>query len=287
MPIIRVFSACLLLILFTTGIPSCAKKKTDFRFNLQKGSVYEYAITMDMEQAMGEQKVNTGMNMNYNIEVTEDDGNIKTLKATYGRTVMKMTGQGTSMEIDSDKVVPAEQEGLNMVVDMMSRMFAALKGKSFIMKVNEKGEITEVQGINELADAMLNNSNIPEEQKPAMEQTFKQQFNDETMKQTFAQSFNIFPAKPVAVGDSWEKEASMNMGVAMKMKTTYTVKKIEENTVTLDAQSKISSGNMKMNQTGTMIVDKSTGLVTDATLTQKSEGEMQMETKVRIRGRKL
>jgi hypothetical protein len=224
------------------------------------------------------------MEFDYIIEVVDDSQGIKTIKSTYDRIRMNMDVPGQKMEIDTDK--PRENSGVTASdpMDMMNGMFHAIKGKSFVMKVNAEGDVTEVQGLDEMSTAMLDGMNLDADMRPRMEAAFKQQFNEESMKQSFSQAFNIFPNKAVKLGDKWDKDLALNNGM-MKMKTTYTVKDISGDKVTLDAVSQFDMMGSKGSQNGTFVVDAKTGLVTSGDYTQKFEGPMNMTSKGKITGK--
>jgi hypothetical protein len=283
------FSALASLMFLWSSCNSNGKNETAaFTFNLQKGKVYDYNMDFDMEQEMQGQKVSTKMESDYSIEVTDDDGKLKTLKATYDRIALNASLPGRTIEADSDKVDTSNKEAIEEPGYLMNAMFGALKGKSFTMKVDKEGKVMEVKGMNEIAQAMISGLNIKEELKPMAQQAFSQQFNEQNIKDMFSQSFNIFPNKPVKVGDTWEKMINGTAAMPMNMTTVYTVKSIDDNMVTLSANSKMDfTGNSQMSgsQTGTMKVDATTGLVTEGNFEQKITGQMNMTTKGKITGK--
>jgi hypothetical protein len=265
---------------------SSGKDAVLLKFNLQKGKVYTYAMEMDMENSMQGQKMNSDMNFDYDIEVLDNANGVVTLKNTYKRITMSMNMPNMNVDIDTDE--PAKDTAVDMMTNplgMMGNMFRSMKGKSFTMKVDAEGKVIEVAGIDQLADEMVKSMNLPEEAKGMMQQSFKSQFNEESIKQTFSQAFSIFPNKPVKVGDTWNKDVSMGGMTAATMKTTYKVKEIGDNDVTLDVNSTVEMGENKGTQTGSMKVDQKTGLVTDGDLEQKFTGAMASTVKVKIKGK--
>ena len=270
---------------------SCSNNKNDtadFRFNLQKGKTYEYNMDYDMEQNMQDQEINTNLKGNYTLDVTADDGNIKTLKTTYQRIAMNVAMPGRTMSIDSDKVDTASKGEINDPGQLMNAMFSALKGKSFMMKVDKEGKVLEVSGLTELAQAMVSSMNLKPEMRSMAQQAFSQQFNEQSVKDMFSQSFNIFPNKPVKAGDTWEKSFSGSATLPIQMTTNYTVKSIDGDFVILDSKSNLNFGDdnkMSGTQSGTMKVNAKTGLVEDGTFEQKVTGNMSMSTKGRITGK--
>lgn len=260
-------------------------KEVELTFNLKKGRSYAYAMDFDMERDMNGQKMKNGMNWRYSLDVIDDKGGIKTLKVTYERLAMVMDMGGQKMEFTSDKAPGDAGNPFNMV----SNMFVAMKGKSFVMKVNRLGEITAVEGFDKIGEALVKEMKVPEEVQAKALQNFKSQFNNETVKETFSSSFNIFPTRAVKLGDSWQKKTIAKMGPAKgMMTTTYTVKQINGSKVVLNAVSKIAGeAGVKGTQTSRLIVDASSGLVLQNVFEMKMEGEQKVVSKGKITGKEL
>lgn len=267
---------------------ACSSDKDSvlLKFNLQKGKAYTYSMEMDMENTAQGQKMNSDMNFEYDIEVLDNTNGVVTLKNTYKRITMSMNMPNMNIDIDTDE--PAKDTASDPManpLNMMGNMFRAMKGKSFTMKVDAEGKVLEVTGIDQLADEMVKSMNLPEEAKAMAQQSFKAQFNEESIKQTFSQAFNIFPNKPIKAGDTWQKDVNMGGMMAAKMNTTYKVREIGGEDVTLDVNSTLDMGENKGTQAGSMRVDQKTGLVTDGDLEQRFTGAMASIVKIKIKGK--
>lgn len=253
------------------------------KFNLPEGKTYAYRMNFDLLRSKGEQKMSNNMKWNVNMQVLDNRDGVKKIQATYKRIDMTMSMGEMKMEFSSEKDVDP-----NNFMEMPSRMFKAIRGKSFTMQVNEKGEIVSVSGFDKIGEAMLNEMNLPENSRAMMKKNFQEQFNGDAVKQMFGQFFDVFPAKVVKPGDSWEKKSSMD-AAKIEITTKYTVKNIKNNTVFLSSVSTIRStdpaGSGSGTQTGSLIIDAKTGLVLDASFTQKMPGGA--TSKGRITGREL
>jgi hypothetical protein len=245
------------------------------KFNLPKGKTYDFNMVFDAKQEVNGQEMNNHMRFNYDMQVVNETNKVKTIKTTYKRIDMTMAVGTNKMEFSSEKGATAAFDPLQIV----SKMFSVIKGKSFTMNVNENGEITEVKGFEEIGEAMVKEMNVPEASKAQMLDQFKSQFNDETVKETFGQAFNIYPDKPVKVGDTWQKTVTSKSG---PVTTTYTVQEIKDGKVKLFARSK-SPIDIKT----TMHVNAKTGLVMDANINQKRGGERKMTGTGRITSKEL
>ena len=270
---------------FDSVVTKQEAKAVLLKFNFQKGKKYDYVLNFDVNVEREGKKRNNTMKWNYNMEVVDEKNKVKTIKTTYKRIDMAMDllGTGQKTEFSSDK----EVDPMNFM-EFPSKMFAALKGKSFLMQVNEKGEILSVSGLDKIGEAMVNAVNLPDEMKQKMLQGFKGQFSEDAVKQMFSQSFNIFPNKLVSIGDSWRKTTTASAPVNLEGTTTYTVKNIKNNLVYLTSNSKLKGDNDATGtETGKLIVDSKTGLVTEASFEQKLNGKVQINSKSTIRGKEF
>ena len=253
------------------------------KFNFQKGKVYNYAMIFDITQNKGDQSSGSTMKWNYNMKAVDLKKNLTTLETTYGRIDMEVNmGNGMKMEFSSEKEVDTTD-----FMQMPSRMFHTIKGKSFMMQVNEKGEVKSVSGFDKIGEAVIAETKLPEGMKPMLRQNFQRQFNDDAVKQMFSQSFNIFPNKYVKAGDSWTTNTTL-AALKQDITTVYTVKSIKGNRVLLTGVSKLKSidGKASGTQTSKLIIDAKTGLMIDGVFDQKSN-DGGVSTKSRITGREI
>jgi hypothetical protein len=234
-----------------------------------------------VKQKKGDQSRGTNMKWNYDMQVVDENNDLKTIRTTYKRIDMTVDmGNDQKMEFSSEKEVDAAD-----FMQLPSKMFSIIKGKSFTMQVNEKGEIISVTGFDKIGEAVVSEMNLPEEMKPMMRQNFQKQFNDDAVKQMFSQSFEVFPNKYVKVGDSWKKNSNL-AALKQDIATIYTVKNIKGNRVFLNGESKHKSSDGKNSgtQTSKLIIDAKTGLMIDGVFDQKSS-DGQMNSKSRITGK--
>ncbi|RYY99893.1 MAG: hypothetical protein EOO11_03510 [Chitinophagaceae bacterium] len=260
----------------------------NFSFNLPKGKSFVYSMDYDIDQEVQGQKIESNIQGAYTMEVTDETDSVKTLRMTYDRIAMNLVTPEQTINVDSDKgdTATGTDEAANMQ-GIMNKMFRSMKGKAFTMKVNREGQVVSIEGLQQMAESVINSMGLPEEARAGAMQGFTQQFNDETLKETFSQSFNIFPNRPVKVGDSWTRTFSGQRS-PMNTKTTYTVKAIEGDNVVLDAKSDVTlTGQQEMKgiQTGTMRVDGKTGLVLNGEVNLALNGAMKMTTKGTFTGK--
>lgn len=252
----------------------------ELKFNLPEGSKYLYSTDIKQQTSTMGQSMTNNMLMEFTYDVKAAENNNKQLAVTYTRMKMDMNGMGQTMSYDSNDSAKANpnMKALNNMI-----------GKSFTTTVAPNGSIVKVEGIEGLAPAGT----------PGMDA--------EAMKQMMQTSFNIFPDKPVKVGESWTKTSDMNMQMMkMKMDTKYTLKKVDGDKATIEMDGKISTGagtevqGMKLDlngtQTGTMEVEIATGQAVSGDIKQIIKGKMQaggqeipmdVTSEIKITGKKM
>ncbi len=79
-------------------------------------------------------------------------------------------------------------------------------GKSVTMKLNNKNEIVEIAGIEDLMWSDTTDM--------ATREQMKKMFSKDQMNSLFGMMFRMYPDKPVRVGDTWESESeSISQGL--------------------------------------------------------------------------
>jgi hypothetical protein len=170
---------------------------------------------------------------------------------------------------------------------VMNRLFYAMKGKSFFMKVNNEGEVTAVEGLDAIGRTLLEGTDLDSQSRQKALQAFSSQFNKEAVREMFSNSFYLFPDKPIKVGDSWDKTSYMGP-LKVGITTTYTVKDIEGHVVTLDAKSKTSLKGNEGEQTSTLVVDARTGLMINGNFHHALKGNaFNISVSGTVRGKEL
>jgi hypothetical protein len=276
----------------------------DLKFNLPKGSKYEYATTMDMnmnQAIMGQQmQMKNKMGVTYLFEVLNDSSNWKTMKATINRISMDVNAMGQSMSFDTDK--PSTDTAGEMAA--VSKMFGAMKGGQFTFTMNDKGEVGSVTGMEEMVRKMAATMPNAEQAMAGMGNTF----NNENFKQNIEQSFSVYPGKPIKVGETWKKTTTMkNQGMTIKSDNTYTLESVKGNDAVVKVVSKLSSDSSAAVQPGmTMTIDGTsngnmhfdvpTGIATDGKMNMKmnmkmnAQGQeipMNMDMTISVKGKKV
>ena len=273
--------AIILILIVASGVQSCknadASAGSVLKFNLEKDKQYDYEIIWDMDQKVMDKDSKINLLAGYSFEVTDEKDRIKTLRGVYKNFKLYMKIMDMEIDIDTDKPVSNMSEDDQM--GLMKKIFTGIKGKAFTMMVDEEGNVLSVSGFDEIIKSMIDSSGVNEDMKLQMKVSLRDQFNEQELKNQFAQVFMIFPNKSVKVGDSWQKDYRMGGKMPANFSTTYTVKKMEADQVTLDAKTIIApaGGEMEVTgkQAGTLLVDSRNGLVINAEFSQNMETKTQ------------
>ncbi len=301
----KITALLLIIVSITTvvAIQSCKSAQTAtaakmLKFNFEKGKGYDYEMIMNMNQDIMGKSMEMDMSSYYSMDVTEDDGNTKTITNKIDRFKMKMNVAGMNIEVDTDNPLPesgAASDEKNPF-KIVNRLFGAIKGQRFSMKVDAEGKVLNVEGFENMAKSVVDSLGLGEEEKQEMMKQFEGQFNAKTTKEQFERFLYIFPNKEVKVGDTWQKSTETSGQMAAKYNSTYKVTDIEGDMVTLEETTKVESTNEKMkmkgNVKGTLVVDSKVGLVVTADqemeMTTEAEGmkfDMKMKSKVKGKAR--
>jgi hypothetical protein len=292
------------IMMITAGIislSSCQSSKTAasgkmLKFNLEKGKGYDYEMVVDMDMKMEGQTSKVTVDGDYSMKIVDENAGVKTVATTYNSVKMSMNVMGMNIEMDSNKPVEGDVDMKKNPMGAMNKIMAGLINKPFMVKVNEEGDVLEVTGFDKIVSDMIDSLGLEEQQKEMAKASMKDQFNDQSMKDNFAQMFTIFPNKEVKVGDSWKKTHSTVGKMGAVYNTTYTVKDIDGDHVTLRTDTKINSdkegAEIDGTQTGNIIVDSKTGLMINSEFDQNFKMKtdkmtMDIVGKGRIKGKAL
>ena len=300
----KIAAIILILISFITilSVESCQTTKSVsgtkmLKFNFEKGKGYDYEMIINMDQEIMGQKMQMDMSNYYSMDVTEDDGKIKTINSKFDRFKMKMNGGGMNLEVDTDNPLPESgemSEGKKDPFKMINKMFGAIKGQQFTMKVDQEGKILSVDGFENIGKLLADSLDLNEKDRDEMMKQFNEQFNPKSTKSQFERFFYIFPNKEVKVGDSWQKNSEISGPAGGKYASTYKVTEIEGDMVTLEETTKMESvdekNNLKGDIKGTLVVDSKSGLVVSADQDMKMASDVggmkfEINGKTKIKGK--
>ncbi len=274
----------------------------ELKFNLEKGQNYYYTFTTSQkinQEMMGQKlEMDQEMLMGYSFNVIDDKEGIKTIKTTYDR--IKMINKNGFMDLSYDSE-DATTDSSNILRDVMGSMV----NQSFVIDVDGEGNVVDVDGIEELLEAMMENVGAGGEM---VAQNMKGQFSEEAIAKTMENGFKVFPKEPVKVGDTWEVQMDIEAPIHMVIKNDYKLKSVVGNIAKLEVNSTIEAGEkenmvlpgaeieMSGTQSGTIEVDIPSGLTIKSKIHQnldqlvKAQGmeiPMSITSDIVVEGKKL
>jgi len=264
-----------------------ARGETLLRWKFEPGQKLQYVVQVKMTQKMNAGGTPTTMTTSQIMDTSREvksvdaDGTAVVLQ-TIDRMRMKMESpQGISVDYDS-----ASEEEPQGISKMMAPMFEAMVGKPISVKMNARGEVSDVK----LPQGMLDQM----KKVPGMEKVGGM-FSEENMKQMMGNM--VLPEEPVAKGDKWSTEASMQIPMLGKGQVKVEYEYGGSETRNGKKVEKILTA-MEMNITGTegqvfpikLEGQKTTGAIYfDAAAGRFTESEMNttMKMKVEVGERKM
>ena len=276
-----------LIALLALAAPGFAQQ-VDLVLKLEPGKVYKNTMTMEQQitQSAGgiEQKMDQTMAMGMSQKVLKkhDNGNYD-LATTYDWVTLRQP----MMNIDYDSRKAPQGGQAHPLVGA----FAGMVGKGFEMTMTPRGKVTELRGIEQMLNEMVEGfPEAPGFDKAMIKDMMKQQFGEEAIKSAVENS-TALPDKAVNVGDTWQKSSPMP-GVASTMTTNYKLASVEggaarveaRSTITPDPQAKpieVPGGStmkqdLRGTQSGFLLFHTATGWLKRSEMTQEMSGETTM-----------
>ncbi|WBU89576.1 DUF6263 family protein [Cellulophaga omnivescoria] len=250
--------------------------QTKLEYKLSVGDIFivqqnaKQVITQEM-QGMSHELTNdiTG---EYKMKVIEKKDGAYSIEMSFTDLNMKMTSnlQGVLMDIKAKEV----KEG-----DMQSKMFNSILNIPVKITLAANGNITNVDGGENLINKMMDASGITDETTLATIKTsLAKEYGTEGLANSFKQMTYIYPnvANKVAVGDTWENEYTGKLNT----KNKWTLEAQDANTTTLsctaDVVMTVKDANANMDLTGTQttkaVANTKTGFITSMEVTGSSTG---------------
>lgn len=254
-------------------VAAAQEQKLDLRLRLKKGETYrlDVAIEQRIDQTVGaaQQVTEQTLAFTYSLAVEEVDaaGNM-TVATKYESIRFRQKGPAGQVEYDSANA-PKQ-------VPPAARAFAALAGLGFKMTLSPAAQVTAVQGLDAMLAEMVRKLDLPDPATRAtVQKVLVEQFGEEKLKQDVQTMFAPYPERPVAVGDSWERDVTVTKGFPATIRGTYTLKGRNGGVAEIALAASVATGgenagavelgtgkmtyDLKGEQSGTIKVDEATG----------------------------
>lgn len=269
----RIFSFFAMLTLLA-GFTACnsggsgSGEAYTIKMRLNKGDQFNNNIKMNTEMTAAVMTMKMNMAFDTKFEVLESTDTGKVLQLTY-------TKADAHMDMGSLGSIG------NAADSILQNTYKKMVGKSIRMTLTPDYKISSVSGfdslvVSDMADEMSR-------------QTVEKMFSKDQLNNTFGMYFNLYPSKPVKVGDTWESETSMSLAdINMKVKIKYKLASVKNGVADIDVDGVIDgsgtmnkgSNSMNMNmsgtQKGTMSVNLSDGYLINGGYKMDVKADMEM-----------
>ncbi|MCY6370164.1 DUF6263 family protein [Clostridium ganghwense] len=270
-------------ILLLTG---CMEEKVKFSLKLKKGDSYRIETGIDqkvVQEINGKTiELNSKYNISYSCLVSDVDNNKNaTVQVTFDTINMKnVVNNGQTLEYNSGDPTA------NM--DNLNRVYSALLGKKFTVKISEDGKIKEITGIDEVIKSIITELDIEnQKQRDEIQKVVMEQFGKDALGKKVQNITGAYPDEPVKVGDSWEKKIEISEEYPIEAESKYTLKERKDEISEVTVASKLKTkedakplilANIKINyefegtQDGVITVDEETGITKYVEMNSKYSG---------------
>jgi FKBP-type peptidyl-prolyl cis-trans isomerase len=213
--------------------------KVEFRLRLKQGQSYGLRMLSEQKivQTINGRQINItqviGFDMRYDVLKVDEAGNL-TVKFSYTGATFMMNGPMGNLEYDSS--VPGDK-----IADPVKGI-AAMVGQSLQLTMSPAGRVLAIQGIDAMMDKMIKAVDTPDaNMRELIQGQMKAQFNTESIKKMTESSAAVYPDKPVAIGESWNRNAAFAaMGSpSLAMQSTYTLKDRRDGIAIIDSEAKM------------------------------------------------
>jgi hypothetical protein len=291
----RTISVVICAVILTAVVCPAAQDKVDLKLRLKAGESHEMKMTQiqDIVQTVNgqEMKMKQTQEMVMGMDCLSVDANgVMDVRMTYKSMKMAMDGPMGHMEFDSANPKPTDPNKPQEKI--LTAMVSAMAGCKFQMKIKPTGETSDIRGIKEML-AKVKGEMTTSPESAGMDKFFDKMFDEKEIKELTGNMMEMFPAGPVAVGDTWYDTKSMNFIMPIDIDTTYMLKSRKDGIAYIDAVSKLDMGDtskpleidpnnkMAMQISGTVNaaneVDEKTGLTRKGNITINLSGIIRME----------
>lgn len=179
-----------LLVAAALAAPAPAQDPVALKWSLKEGDLFYTNNRTDMDMSM----TVLGQDVNIKMKMTAVQ-RYKILSAKPGATKVELTMLAMKMEAEG---LPPGAGGLGDVGDRV-------KGATVTATLNDELEVTKVDGYEKFLDKLAGDNAAERAQ-------MKAQFSETAVGQMVSQVFSFAPAKPVKVGDTWNRTDKIPTG---------------------------------------------------------------------------
>ncbi|MCY6484855.1 DUF6263 family protein [Clostridium aestuarii] len=283
----------LILIVVIFMFTGCIEEKVQFSLKLKKGDMYKIEMNTDekITQTIKGQKteVNSKMKSVYSCYVMNVDENKNSeIRMTLDMINLKnMSNNGKTIEYNSETQIINNEN-----MDKVSKIYAAIIGESFTMKIGEDGKVKEIMDIDNIIGNVFKQLNIKDsKEKDEIQAIILEQFSEDAITKKTEDITSVYPEEPVKVGEEWVQKDEIKGEFALESENKYTLKERKDKTAEVNVDAKVKTkkhaepmivGNIKINydltghKKGVINIDEETGIPKHIEMEHKYGGEMKL-----------
>ncbi len=204
----------------------------NFKYKLTKGKTYPMNLTVITTRNVsdGNQSMKLSNESKKKIDYTVQDfkDGVYTLKVTFKQYSEKLTDPSNKVfSFNTDAAKPKDQ-----MTAMSWQVYKSIIGKSYTLKMNEKGKVISVEGLTTIRTGIENSlkSTLSADDQKGLSEMLKMSLSEDAIKSQFEETMNIYPEKNLKVKESWSDENSVNEGpLKGSSKVTRTLESVDDN----------------------------------------------------------
>ena len=237
-----------------------ATEKVQYALRFVKGQSYDIRIVSDSDTSRDQQEDDReyfsqryiGLGYRFDVNSVDDQGNaLVDCTVSWVKYRQKVRGgipENQDVDYDSsdkNKQTIQEGEGYGEFAFVEAKMFRALLGEKFAVKMTPRGQVQEISGLDTLRKNMAKKAakrsaageaNMAEESMHDMNDVQSMQF----FKSYFFLPLAIYPDRPVSIGDSWTRNEEIRPGLEQETVCILKSRKSGVATIEIDRASKFT-----------------------------------------------
>lgn len=200
------------------------------RYKFKKGDKLKYSITTFSENSQQIEadttiSTNTEQEINYDVllivKEIDDDHNI-----SIDWKINSIISDGN---INGEKIVYDSKYIFSTQERIMFAQFEAIKGKTFTLKITERGEILDIFNIESMLDELIEIQQKKNKITNEIRVKLGENFKDVALRPISEQIFRQFPDEPVGINSIWDKRFNTKYAMFdIENIASFEIKGIEE-----------------------------------------------------------
>jgi hypothetical protein len=210
-------------------------KETKLEYTFKVGDQYDYVQTAKQSTkqeipGMGEMKTDVNMDATMHFNILEVSAGVAKIEAAYTKFKMETSNPMANVKLDTDGADD----------NMQNKLVKAMMNKPFTFTITKAGKIEKFEGVENIYSG-LGTLGLDANMLTQIKQGFQQTFSESSMRALLESGLVQYPDKKVKEGDTWSTTGELIMNFAGKLDNNWTLKKIEGDATSVEADGSIST----------------------------------------------